>query len=55
VGARGVLVSECAGMLAYEDLGDDFVEFEDIEAGDTLKRSIGSGLTRLNWIIFHGG
>jgi len=45
VGARGIYVSERAGMSAHEDLGDDFIEFEDIEAGDTLKR-------RLKWIIF---
>ena len=31
MGAREVFVYEHAGILAQEDLGDDFVEFEDIE------------------------
>jgi hypothetical protein len=31
------------------------LSFEDTEAGDMLKRSIRSNLTRLNWILFHGG
>jgi hypothetical protein len=39
LGARGVFASERARMLAHEDLVDDFVEFEDTEAGDSLKGS----------------
>jgi hypothetical protein len=40
------------GIMGARGGDADFVEFEDIETGDTLKRSVGSDLTSPNWAIF---